>query len=158
MDEKLITSSPHDNLPLTSTHWGTYRVEVADGKVAALHPFDADSDPSPIGTGIVDVLDAPTRIKMPMIRKSWLEHGPGAATDKRGHDPFVQVSWDEAEALVANELNRVRQDFGNRSIFGGFLWLGKRRTISSCAKPAASFSELYWWLYAVGKYIQLCGG
>ena len=148
MDEKIITSSPYDNLPLTSTHWGTYRVEVADGKVAALHPFDADSDPSPIGTGIVDVLDAPTRIKMPMIRKSWLEHGPGAATDKRGHDPFVQVSWDEAEALVANELNRVRQDFGNRSIFGGsYGW-------ASAGRFHHAQSQLHRFLNCIGGYTR----
>ena len=96
MDEKIKTSSLYENLPLTSTHWGTYRVESTDGKVTALHPFAADSYPSPIGKGIVDVLDSPTRIKMPMVRKSWLENGPGAASDKRGQEPFVQVTWDEA--------------------------------------------------------------
>lgn len=104
---------------LTSSHWGTYRVEVRDGRVTALHPFEEDLDPSPIGNGIVDVLEGPTRITAPMIRKSWLEGGPGTAGDKRGQDSFVEVSWDEANRLVANELERVIRDHGNRSIFAG---------------------------------------
>lgn len=106
-------------MPFTSMHWGTYRVEMHDGRVAALHGFEEDVDPSPIGNGIVDVLDGPTRIKSPMVRKSWLDGGPGTATEKRGSDPFVEVSWDVAEKLVADELNRVRTTYGNEAIFAG---------------------------------------
>lgn len=106
-------------LPLTSSHWGTYRVEAADGVVKALHPFEHDPDPSPIGPGIVDVLTGPTRVTEPMIRKSWLEHGPGAAPELRGREPFVAVDWSTANRLVAAELDRVRTDYGNESIFAG---------------------------------------
>ena len=109
----------HTHLPLTTNHWGTYRVETDGGKVTALHPFEEDVDPSPIGPGIVDVLEGPTRITRPMVRKSWLDNGPGTANDRRGHDPFVPVSWDAAEKLVAGELNRIRHTFGNQAIFGG---------------------------------------
>lgn len=104
---------------LTSSHWGTYRVDVREGKVTALHPFDADPDPSPIGAGIVDVLDHPTRITQPMIRESWLSEGPGSKTSARGSDPFVAVSWEDANRLIANELQRVRGSFGNQAIFAG---------------------------------------
>ena len=104
---------------LTSSHWGTYRVDVADGRVTALRDFEEDPDPSPIGHGIVDVLDGPTRITAPMVRKSWLEGGPGAAPDKRGRDKFVEVSWDEVNILIANELVRVRRDHGNSAIYAG---------------------------------------
>lgn len=75
--------------PLTSAHLGTYRVLVKGGKVTALRGFEADPDPSPIGNGIVDVLDGPTRIRTPMVRESWLRGGPGAATHLRGDDAFV---------------------------------------------------------------------
>ncbi len=105
--------------PLTSFHWGTFRVETRDGKVSALRDFEQDIDPSPIGQGIIDVLDGPTRITKPMIRESWLNHGPGAATEKRGADRFVAVDWPTAERLVAAELERVRNDHGNEAIFGG---------------------------------------
>jgi len=53
---------------LTSSHWGTYRVCTNAGRVVALKGFEKDEDPSPIGQGIVDVLDGPTRIKSPMAQ------------------------------------------------------------------------------------------
>ncbi|MCR9125572.1 MAG: molybdopterin guanine dinucleotide-containing S/N-oxide reductase [Rhodobacteraceae bacterium] len=104
---------------LTSTHWGTYRVERSDGRVTALHPFEKDPDPSPIGPGIVDVLDGPTRITAPMVRESWLRDGPGARGDLRGSDRFVEVSWETANRLVADEITRVRRDHGNAAIYAG---------------------------------------
>ncbi|MEP4199276.1 MAG: molybdopterin-dependent oxidoreductase [Aliishimia sp.] len=111
--------APSDRDFITSTHWGTYWVDVKDGRVTALRDFEHDPNPSPIGQGIVDVLDHETRITSPMIRKSWLEGGPGTAGEKRGKDAFVAVSWDEANRLVAGELTRIRRDFGNSAIYAG---------------------------------------
>ena len=108
-----------DVYPLTSFHWGTYRVETRDDEVVALHPFEEDPDPSPIGQGYVGVLNGPDRITAPMARKSWLEGGPGTAGALRGTDDFVEVGWDEAERLVATELRRVIDTHGNESIFAG---------------------------------------
>ncbi len=89
---------PQDrNLSLTSRHWGTYRVETENGVVKALHGFEEDDDVSPIGSGIVDVLDAPSRIRAPMVRKSWFESGPGSNNHLRGAEPFVEVTWEKAE-------------------------------------------------------------
>jgi biotin/methionine sulfoxide reductase len=105
--------------PLTSFHWGTYRVEVHNNEVVALHPFEEDPDPSSIGQGYVSVLNGPDRITAPMVRKSWLEGGPGTSGHLRGREDFVEVSWDQAERLVAKELRRVIGDHGNESIFAG---------------------------------------
>ncbi len=107
------------SLPLTSFHWGTYRVETEADDVVALHPFEEDPDPSRIGEGYVGVLKDSNRITAPHVRKSWLENGPTGTGATRGHDPFVEVSWDKAEELVAAELTRVREAHGNESIFGG---------------------------------------
>lgn len=107
------------DLPLTSSHWGTYRAQVRDGEVENLVPFEHDTDPSPIGQGILNVQHGPTRIDAPMVRKSWLDGGPGCRTDLRGKDPFVQVSWETVNTLIATELNRVRNNFGNQAIYGG---------------------------------------
>ncbi len=138
----------HEDLPLTSTHWGTYRVETRDGKVTALHDFERDTDPSPIGRGIVDVLDGPTRITTPMVRQSWLENGPGAATEKRGVEPFVRVSWDEAERLVADDLNRVRNAFGNEAIFAGsYGW-------ASAGRFHHAQGQLHRFLNCIGGYTK----
>ena len=53
-----------------------------------------------------------------MARRGWLERGPGPSND-RGSDTFVELSWDAALDLAANELKRVIGAHGNRAIFGG---------------------------------------
>ncbi|MDX2144765.1 MAG: molybdopterin guanine dinucleotide-containing S/N-oxide reductase [Rhodospirillaceae bacterium] len=103
----------------TVTHWGAYRAEVREGRVAALHPFAADPDPSPIGAGMPPALTDPVRIARPMIRQGWLKHGPHEANKTRGGEPFVAVPWDEALDLVAGELQRVKAAHGNAAIFAG---------------------------------------
>ena len=138
----------HDSLPLTSNHWGTYRVETEHGKVKALHGFEQDGDVSPIGSGIVDVLDAPSRIKTPAIRQSWLESGPGSNPEKRGAEPFVAVSWETAEKLVAQELTRVKQRFGNSAIYAGsYGW-------ASAGRFHHAQSQIHRFLNCIGGYTR----
>lgn len=112
-----MNQTPRDRL--TSAHWGTYHVDVDKGRVTGLRAFHHDDDPSLIGHGITDVLDGPTRITAPMVRKSWLEGGPGTAGHLRGEDSFVEVSWAEADRLVAAELKRVIKAHGNSAIYAG---------------------------------------
>ena len=64
-------------MKLTSSHWGTFNVEVEKGKIKSIKPFSEDSDYSNIAEGIINIIDDNLRIKNPMIRKSWLENGPG---------------------------------------------------------------------------------
>ena len=106
-------------MPRTANHYGTYRVRVEEGRVLELLPAENDPDPSPIGRGLAESVDSPLRIREPAVRRSWLDHGPGAARERRGAEPFVAVSWDEAERLVAAEIDRVRGTCGNASIFAG---------------------------------------
>ena len=112
-------STPDRELPLTATHWGTYRAVVRDGRLTALRGFEEDADPSPIGNGMVDTLDDPCRIPQPMVRKGWLDHGAASDRSKRGAEPFVAVSWKEANRLVAREIERVGREHGNRAIYAG---------------------------------------
>ena len=143
--------SSHQDLPLTSSHWGAYRVETENGAIKALHAFEEDGDSSPIGSGFVDVLDAPSRIRAPMIRKSWLESGPGSRNQLRGVDPFIEVSWEKAESLVAAELNRVREAYGNRAIFGGsYGW-------SSAGRFHHAQGQLHRFLKCIGGYTRSVG-
>ncbi|MCB1394428.1 MAG: molybdopterin-dependent oxidoreductase [Rhodobacter sp.] len=104
---------------LTNSHWGAYWVDVAEGRVTGLRDFGPDPDPSPIGHGIVGTLDGPLRIGRPAVRRSWLEHGPGSRGDLRGAEDFIEVSWDTANRLVADELARVIRDRGNSAIYAG---------------------------------------
>lgn len=131
--------------PLTSTHWGTYEVETRDDAVVALHPFSQDPDPSHIGPGIVDVQTGPTRIDRPMVRKGWLENGPGPS-DQRGKEPFVALPWDQAERLVAAELDRVRTQHGNQAIFAGsYGW-------ASAGRFNHAQSQIHRFLNCIGGY------
>ncbi len=104
---------------LTMNHWGAYWAEVEDGALVSMRPFGEDPNPSPIGMGLVDAINAPNRITAPMVRKSWLKNGPGANTELRGKEAFVAVDWPTVEGLVANEIERVRTGFGSNAIYGG---------------------------------------
>ena len=140
--------SKEKGLPLTSTHWGTYRAKVKNGKVQELIGWEYDKDPSPIGPGILDIQDGPTRIDAPMVRKSWLDFGPGNRNELRGIDPFVEVSWEKAEQLVADELSRVKNTYGNASIFGGsYGW-------ASAGRFHHAQSQLHRFLNCIGGYTR----
>ncbi|WP_280770647.1 molybdopterin-dependent oxidoreductase [Salipaludibacillus daqingensis] len=56
------------------------------------------------------------RLKYPMKRKHW-EPG-GGNKELRGRDEWVRLDWDEALDLVADELKRVKENYGNKSIIG----------------------------------------
>src|ERR1700746_325809 len=60
------------------------------------------------------MVHSPLRIARPAIRDGWREGRP-----RTGADAFVDVSWDEALAIVADELTRGRATFGAQAIFGG---------------------------------------
>ncbi len=134
---------------LTAAHWGVYEVEYDDkGQATRLHPFARDPDPSPIGLHMLSDEVARLRVKRPSFRKGWLERGPGAASDKRGQEPFVELPWDEALDIVANELKRVRTAHGNQAIFGGsYGW-------SSAGRFHHAQSQVHRFLNALGGYVR----
>ncbi len=74
-----------------STHWGTYYAEVQDGRLTGVRDYAQDPDPAVIGPGIVDMVDHPTRIARPVIRKSYQAKGRRADPAGRGREPFAQV-------------------------------------------------------------------
>ncbi|MEW6717350.1 MAG: molybdopterin-dependent oxidoreductase [Chloroflexota bacterium] len=75
----------------------------------------------------------PDRLKYPMKRKNW---APGGGNKElRGRDEWVRITWDEAFDIVASELQRIKDTYGNKailstggsesermlSLFGGFV-------------------------------------
>jgi anaerobic dimethyl sulfoxide reductase subunit A len=54
------------------------------------------------------------RLKYPMKRKNW-EPG-GGNKELRGRDEWVRISWDEALNIVASEIKRIKEKYGNTSI------------------------------------------
>ncbi len=136
---------------LTSTHWGVYDVAVEEGRIVGITPFDKDPDPSPIGQSLPAAVTSPTRIRRPAIRKSYLERGPGAAPERRGAEPFVEVSWDQALDLVARELRRVIVEHGNSAVFAGsYGW-------SSAGRFHHAQSQVHRFMNALGGYVAHVG-
>jgi len=106
----------------TLSHWGAYTATVKDGQVVGVKPFAKDPDPSTIIEALPSALHDKSRILHPMVRKGFLERREASDRTKRGVDPFVRVSWDEALDLTGEELDRVRSTYGNEAIFGSSGW------------------------------------
>ena len=121
---------------------------VRDGQLVDIKPFAKDPDPSPILRSIPDAITHRSRVMRPAIREGWLKHGPGAANDGRGGDRFVEVSWDRALEIVAEELKRVIAQHGNRAIFGGsYGW-------SSAGRFHHAQSQLRRFLATIGGFVN----
>ena len=107
----------------TSAHWGPGIAEIHEGILKSVTSHPDDPDPSPINDNIASSLYGKARVLRPAVRKSYLKNGPqsthNTSQHKRGEEPFVEVSWDTALDLIAAELNRVRNEYGNEAIYGG---------------------------------------
>ncbi|MFC1901697.1 molybdopterin-dependent oxidoreductase [Chloroflexota bacterium] len=57
------------------------------------------------------VYDA-NRVRYPLKRVGWEPGGKGRY-DNRGRDEFVRISWDEATDLIAGEVTRLKETYGN---------------------------------------------
>ncbi|MBL0623378.1 trimethylamine-N-oxide reductase TorA [Aeromonas veronii] len=104
---------------LTGAHWGAFEAIVEDGRMVRVQPVADDPAPNDLIDMAPFQVHAKNRIKYPMVRKSWLEHGPGAKPELRGADEWVRVSWEKAIELVAGEIQRVQSDFGPQAIHAG---------------------------------------
>ena len=100
-----------------SAHWGAFRAGMVNGRLV-VQPHPGDPDPNPLIENFPDAVRHQARIAAPMVRRGWLERGPGP-DPKRGQDEYVQLSWDETLDLLARELQRVRDVHGANSVFGG---------------------------------------
>jgi hypothetical protein len=55
------------------------------------------------------------RLKYPMKRKNWAPGG--GKKELRGKDEWVRISWDEALDIVASEIKRMKDKYGNQALF-----------------------------------------
>jgi biotin/methionine sulfoxide reductase len=132
----------HERTIPTTSHWGAYRVRPdANGDITVL-PHPADPAPSPLLGNVADALRHETRVRRPAVRRGWLEGGPGPS-DRRGGEPFVEVSWDEALDLLAAELARVRAQHGNESVFGGSYGWASAGRFNHAQSQLHRFLNLY---------------
>ncbi|MBV9154513.1 MAG: molybdopterin-dependent oxidoreductase, partial [Alphaproteobacteria bacterium] len=100
-----------------SSHWGAFSVLARDREIEIV-PYPRDPAPSTLLGNIPAAVSHKARIAQPMIRRGWLQHGPGS-DERRGSDEFVAVSWDEVSDRLAAELRRVYDRHGPPAVFGG---------------------------------------
>ncbi|MEO8856350.1 MAG: molybdopterin-dependent oxidoreductase [Burkholderiaceae bacterium] len=100
-----------------SSHWGLFSAGWRDGKLVVA-PHTDDPDPNPLIDNFSTALRHGARITTPMVRRGWLERGPGP-DERRGDDGFVAMPWSEVLDRVAAELRRVKEQYGAESVFGG---------------------------------------
>ncbi len=117
--EQFPTLVPAQKGILTGAHWGAFEAIVSEGRMVRVQPVADDPAPNDLIDMAPFQVHAKNRIKYPMVRKSWLEHGPGARPELRGADEWVRVSWEKAIDLVAGEIQRVQSDFGPQAIHAG---------------------------------------
>jgi biotin/methionine sulfoxide reductase len=137
--------SPSRKLP-HSSHWGAFSV-LARGREIDIAPHPRDPAPSALLANIPASVAHQARVAQPMIRRGWLEDGPGP-NDRRGCDEFVVLSWDEALDRVAAELRRVYAQHGPRAVFGGsYGW-------ASAGRFHDAQHQLHRFLNLAGGYVR----
>ncbi|HXX39731.1 MAG TPA: molybdopterin guanine dinucleotide-containing S/N-oxide reductase [bacterium] len=112
-------SAPGELLVPQASHWGGFYARVRAGKFVEAVPYGFDPVPRGYLNQLPGWVYAANRVRAPMVRESFLAKRSGSDRTKRGADPFVRVSWDEAIKLVADELRRVKSQYGATAIYGG---------------------------------------
>ena len=130
---------------VTTSHWGAFNVFVENDKIINTEPFHADPAPPNISQLVPNAVHHSKRVDQPYVRKGWLKKN---TTSARGNDEYVPLSWEDAIELAANELIRVKNDFGNEAIFGGsYGW-------ASAGRFHHSQSQLHRFLNSIGGYVS----
>ena len=130
---------------VTTSHWGAFNVFVENDRIVKTEPFHADPAPPNISELVPNAVYHSTRIDQPYVRKGWIEKKPDTA---RGSDEFIPIGWEDAIDLAAKELNRIKDDYGNKAIYGGsYGW-------ASAGRFHHSQSQLHRFLNSFGGYVS----
>ena len=130
---------------VTTSHWGAFNVFVENDTIINTEPFQADPAPPNISRLVPNAVHHSKRVDQPYVRKGWLKKN---TTSARGNDEYVPLCWEDAIELAANELIRVKNDFGNEAIFGGsYGW-------ASAGRFHHSQSQLHRFLNSIGGYVS----
>ncbi len=129
----------------SATHWGAFTACVRDGDIVAVTALDSDTNPAPQLQNLPGAVRHHSRVANPAVRRGWLENGPGPSS-VRGAEEFVEVGWDELVDLLAAELRRVVDRYGNEAIYGGsYGW-------ASAGRFHHAQSQLHRFLNLLGGY------
>ncbi len=102
---------------VVNTAFGPLWATVEYGRVANVAPLSQDFGFNSNIQGMPDRVYNKSRIRYPMVRRDFLKNREKSDRSLRGHEDFVRVSWDDAMALVAAEMERVKNAYGNSSFY-----------------------------------------
>jgi len=111
----LFAASNEVNIITHATHMGPLKAYVKNGVIEKFIASEFDKEPVDLMYAQKDSIYAPNRIQHPYVRKSYLNGSDNRHL--RGAEEFVQVSWEQALDLVAEAMQRVKNEYGNESIF-----------------------------------------
>lgn len=120
---------------VTCTFGGAINVHVKNGRVVQIDPLKIPEDvshyrieargkvfepprrclPDMQAHGYRRWVYDPSRIRYPLKRVGW-EPGARGRYDNRGLAEYVRISWDEAVTLVASEVKRIKETYGNSAL------------------------------------------
>ncbi|MGH1600731.1 trimethylamine-N-oxide reductase TorA [Campylobacter majalis] len=134
-----------DGVVTTAAHWGIMDVEVKDGKITgSKRHLNFTKEPNVLLNFTGDMVYN-SRIKYPMVRKSYLENPDSPKPELRGKDEWVRVSYEDAIKLVAKELKKTREQKGSGGVFAAAQgW-----------KSAGNMHNSSAWLH---RFMELSGG
>jgi trimethylamine-N-oxide reductase (cytochrome c) len=99
-----------------ASHFGAFYAHVREGKIVDItSQLDSDANPTVLVKSLADRVSSNSRVKYPVVRKSYLE-GKGRG-DLRGKEEFVRVTWDVALDLTAKAIKKAQAKGGNQSLY-----------------------------------------
>ncbi|MBE2898518.1 trimethylamine-N-oxide reductase TorA [Pasteurellaceae bacterium 20609_3] len=117
---------------VSAAHWGPLGIVVEDEKVVKSGPAIEAPVTNELQEVVPEQVHTKTRVKYPMVRKSYLENPGKSDTSLRGRDEWVRVSWDKALELVHTQLQDVRKREGASGIFAGSYGWKSSGALHSC--------------------------
>lgn len=152
-DDLILPPAGQDEVLSTADSEGLVNVHMRKGEVIGVSSLDPPENlASPMGLNWYQRAVASDRILYPMIRVDYKPGGTGGDRTTRGVPMYRRASWDEALGMVADELKRVKEKYGNEAILakvvGGWQTAGSLHLKMS---QVARFFGLY------GGYTTLIG-
>jgi molybdopterin guanine dinucleotide-containing S/N-oxide reductase-like protein len=126
----LCTTIPrplHYDSQYTIKEINPWKIEVR-GKV---YNSPLKSMPSPFSMAYKKRALSPNRIKYPLKRVDWDPKGE-RNPENRGKSKYVRISWDEAATLIANELKRIKKQYGPLAVLAQVDGHGEDKTVHYC--------------------------
>ncbi|MFC3847580.1 molybdopterin guanine dinucleotide-containing S/N-oxide reductase [Helicobacter baculiformis] len=104
---------------ISAAHWGALKLVLKEGKIVKSEPWEKVTEMDNPLQHYTPCLAYRSRIKYPFVRQSYLKDPNNPKPELRGKEPFIRVPYEQAIALVAEQLRKTRESKGNNAIFGG---------------------------------------